>query len=134
MAAQKGKDLLIKIDISGSYTTIAGLRSSSISMNDEQVDITNKDSAGERVMLAQAGVRSVSVSGSGVFLDSASETSLKESFGKASFDNYQILVPDFGTFTGAFQLASLEYAGEYNGEATYSITLESAGAITFATV
>ena len=134
MAAQKGKDLLIKIDISGTYTTIAGLRSSSISMNDEQVDITNKDSAGERVMLAQAGVRSVSVSGSGVFLDSASETSLKASFGKSTFDNYQILIPDFGTFTGAFQLASLEYAGEYNGEATYSITLESAGAITFATV
>jgi len=134
MAAQKGKDLLIKIDISGTYTTIAGLRSSSISMNDEQVDITNKDSAGERVMLAQAGVRSVSVSGSGVFLDSASETSLKASFGKATFDNYQILVPDFGTFTGNFQLASLEYAGEYNGEATYTITLESSGAITFATV
>ena len=134
MAVQKGALLLLKIDISGTYTTIGGLRSTSISMNDESVDVTNKDDGGDRVLLAQAGIRSFSVSGSGVFIDSTAETNLKSAFGAASFTNFQIIVPDFGTFTGPFMVASLEYAGEYNGEVTYTTSLESAGSITFATV
>lgn len=138
MAAQKGSALLMKIGDGASpeaFTTVGGLRSTSISLNEEAVDVTNKDSSNKyRELLAQAGVVTVSVSGSGVFTDSASETSLKSSFNKSTFDNYQFLVPDFGTFTGAFMVASLEYAGEYNGEVTYSVTFESAGDITFATV
>ena len=134
MAVQKGALLLLKIDISGTYTTIGGLRSTSISMNDESVDVTNKDDGGDRVLLAQAGIRSFSVSGSGVFKDSTAETNLKSALGAASFTNFQIIVPDFGTFTGPFMVASLEYAGEYNGEVTYTTSLESAGSITFATV
>ena len=72
--------------------------------------------------------------GSGVFTDSASETTLKGKFNVSALTNYQFLVPDFGTFTGAFMLTTLEYGGEYNGEVTYSFTFESSGAITFATV
>jgi TP901-1 family phage major tail protein len=134
MAAQKGSALLLKIG-SGSpvtYATIGGLRSTSITMNDEPVDITNKDSAGVRTLLAQGGVQSMSVSGSGVFTDAASEGTLRTAFGAASFSQYQLLIPDFGTYTGTFMIASLEYAGEYNGEVTYSVTLESSGAVTFA--
>ena len=101
---------------------------------DEAVDITNKDSARARTLLAQAGVTSLTVTGSGVFTDSASETTLRSKFDASTFSNYQFLVPDFGTFTGAFMLQSLEYAGEFNGEVTYSFTFESSGAITFATV
>ena len=51
-----------------------------------------------------------------------------------TIDNYQFLVPDFGTFTGGFQVTSVEYAGEFNGEVTYSMSFESSGSITFATV
>jgi TP901-1 family phage major tail protein len=134
MAAQKGSALLLKIG-SGSpvtYATIGGLRSTSITMNDEPVDITNKDSAGVRTLLAQGGVQSMSVSGSGVFTDAASEGTLRTAFGAASFSQYQLVIPDFGTYTGTFMIASLEYAGEYNGEVTYSVTLESSGAVTFA--
>ena len=75
----------------------------------------------ERVLLAQAGVRSFSCSGSGVFKDSTAETNLKSAFGAASFTNFQIIVPDFGTFTGPFMVASLEYAGEYNGSNLHNI-------------
>jgi len=137
MAAQKGSALLMKIGNGGSpeaFTTIAGMRSTSISMNDEVVDITNKDSARARAILPQAGVNSMTVSGSGVFLDSASEATLEGKFDSATLGNYQFLVPDFGTYTGSFMLTSLEYAGEFNGEVTYSFTFESNGAITFATV
>jgi len=37
-----------------------------------------------------------------------------------------------GTYAGTFQITSLEYGGEFNGEVTYSITLESSGAVSFA--
>lgn len=134
MAAQKGSALLLKIGSGSpvSYTTIGGLRSTSITMNEEPVDVTNKDSAGVRTLLAQGGVNSMSVSGSGVFTDAASETTLRSAFNAASFSSFQIIVPELGTYTGSFMIASLEYAGEYNGEVTYSVTLESSGAVSFA--
>jgi len=137
MAAQKGSALLMKIGDGSSpeaFTTIGGMRSTSMTLNDEMVDVTNKDSGRARTLLAQGGVNSMTVSGSGVFTDSASETTLRAKFDVAALTNYQFLVPDFGTYTGAFQLTSLEYAGEYNGEVTYSFTFESSGALTFATV
>ena len=137
MPAQKGSALLMKLGDGASpeaFTTIGGMRSTSLTMNDEMVDVTNKDSSNARTILAQGGVNSISVSGSGVFTDSASETTLKGKFNVSALTNYQFLVPDFGTFTGAFMLTTLEYGGEYNGEVTYSFTFESSGAITFATV
>jgi TP901-1 family phage major tail protein len=141
MAAQKGSLLLLKIGAtptgsaaSDTYTTIGGLRSTSISMNQETVDVTNKDSANVREMLADGGVESVSISGSGVFTDAASEATLRTAFGGSSIPNFQIIIPDFGTYTGKFIVTTLEYAGEYNGEVTYSVSLESSGATTFATV
>ena len=137
MAAQKGSALLMKVGNGGSpetFTTIGGLRSTSLSVNNESVDITNKDSSNKITLLAAAGVQSITVSGSGVFTDVASETTIKTNALADTQNNYQFLVPDFGTFTGAFQVSSLEYAGEYNGEVTYSMSFESAGTITFATV
>jgi TP901-1 family phage major tail protein len=137
MAAQKGSAMLMKVGNGASpevFTTIGGLRSTSLTINNESVDVTNKDSSNNRTMLATAGVQSISVSGSGVFTDAASETTLKTNVLADTIDNYQFLVPDFGTFTGGFQVTSVEYAGEYNGEVTYSMSFESSGAITFATV
>lgn len=134
MAAQKGSSLLLKIGSGSpvSYATVGGLRSTSITMNDEAVDVTNKDSAGVRTLLAQGGVNSMSVSGSGVFTDAASEATLRSAFNAATFSSFQIIIPELGTYTGSFMVASLEYAGEYNGEVTYSVTLESSGAVSFA--
>ena len=137
MAAQKGSALLLKIGDGASpeaFTTVGGLRSTSITLNDEAVDVTTKDSRSLRALLANGGVQTISISGSGVFTDAASETTLRGKFGASSFSNFQVIIPDFGTYTGAFMVASLEYAGEYNGEVTYSVTLESSGTITFATV
>ncbi len=144
MAAQKGLDVLMKIDISGTKTTIGGLRSTSITLNDESVDITNKDSLGNRTLLAGAGVNSISISGSGVFTDSAAEVAVRTAFQAqqntsdgtsaqtAAFETFEFRIPDLGAYSGLFQITSLEYAGEYNGEATYSMSFESAGYITFA--
>ena len=147
MAAQKGLDMLLKVNTTGStYVTVGGLRSTSITLNDESVDITNKDSLGHRQLLAGAGMNSVSISASGVFTDASTEENVRaDFFGQqntsdgssaqtAAFTNYQFLIPDFGTLTGSFQITSLEYAGEYNGEVTYSMSFESAGYVTYAAV
>ena len=135
MAAQKGAALLLKINTTGStYVTVGGLRSTSITLNDEAVDVTNKDSSGNRTLLADGGVFSLSISGSGVFTDETTEETMRVAMNASTFKNFQVIIPDFGTYTGAFMVASLEYAGEYNGEVTYSVSLESSGAITYAAV
>jgi TP901-1 family phage major tail protein len=137
MAVQKGASLLVKIGNGGSpetFTTVAGLRSTSIAINQEQVDVTNKDSSRVRTLLAQGGIKSFTISGSGVFTDAASEQSVLTAFDGSSFTNFQFLVPDYNTFTGAFQVTALEYSGDYNDSVQYSMTFESAGTVTIATV
>ena len=131
MAAQLGKALLLKINISGTMTTIGGMRSTSMTLNDEAVDITNKDSGSQRELLPAGGILSMSITASGVFTDSTAEQTLRSAYGTSTFKSYNVIVPDLGTYAGTFMIASLEYAGEYNGEATYSVTLESSGAVTF---
>ena len=136
MAAQKGKDILLKIGDGGSpeaFTSVAGLRARTISLNARSVDATDSDSAGRwRELLAGAGVKQASVSGAGVFRDAASDALIRAAFFAQSADNWQLIVPDFGTQQGPFLVAALEYAGEHEGEATYAITLSSAGEVTCA--
>ena len=134
MAAQKGKDLLIKVDMDGqgTFQTLAGLRATRVSLNAEAVDVTNAESAGGwRELLAGAGVRSASLSGSGVFRDGTSDARAREIFFAGETPAFQVIIPDFGTISGAFQIASMEYSGNHDGEATYDIGLASAGEITF---
>lgn len=137
MAVQKGASLVVKIGDGASpevFTTVAGLQDTSISINQETVDVTNKDSSRVRTLLAQGGVKSFTITGSGIFTDSASEQSVLTAFDGSSFTNFQFLVPDYNTFTGAFQVATLDYTGTHNGAVQYSMTFESAGAVTIATV
>lgn len=137
MAVQKGAEVLVKIGDGASpeaFTTIGGLRDTSISINQETVDVTTKDSARVRTLIAQGGVKTFTISGSGVFDDSASHTTLLGVLDASTFTNFQFIMPDFNTFTGAFQVTSVEYSGTYNDSAQYSLTFESADTITVATV
>lgn len=134
MAVQNGRDLLIKMDMTGDgqFETIAGLRASRISFNAETVDVTSLESEGRwRELLGGAGVRSASISGSGVFRDGATDERARQVFFDGEIPSFQVVIPDFGAVTGPFQLTNLEYSGSYNGEATYEVTLASAGALTF---
>ena len=137
MAAQKGKDLLLKVDMDGlgAFQTMAGLRTTRLSFNAETVDITNVESAGGwRELLAGAGVRTAAVSGSGVFRDQLSDERARVIFFNGELPNFQIVIPDFGTLTGPFQITSMEYSGSHDGEAVYELALTSAGLITFAAI
>ncbi len=132
MGAQNGKDLLIKMEIDGAFVTVAGLRATRLSFNAETVDVTSLDSEGGwRELLAGAGVRSAAISGSGVFRDAESDARVRQVFFGAGIAPFQVVIPDFGTVTGAFQISSVEYAGTHNGEATYALSLVSAGALAF---
>ena len=134
MTAQKGKDLLLKIDADGegAFQTVAGLRARQIALNAESVDITNADSAGRwRELLEGAGVKRAGVTGSGIFKDAESDATIRQVFFDGQIRDWQVIVPDFGTLSGAFQVTALEYSGEHNGEVTYELALESAGAIGF---
>ena len=132
MGAQKGKDLLVRIDNGAGYVTVAGLRSRRIAFNAELVDITHAESVDRwRELLAGAGVRRASVSGRGLFRDGASDAMVRQAFFDGATPNCQIVVPDFGTIQGAFQIAALEFSGEHNGEVIFDIALESAGALSF---
>jgi len=132
MTSQKGKDLLVKIDDSGSYVTIAGLRARRLAFNAASVDITDAESAGRwRELLAGAGVQRASISGSGLFKDAASDALTRQVFFAGEIRNFEVIIPDFGSVTGPFQIVALEYSGRHDGEVTFEMALESAGALTF---
>ena len=134
MAAQNGKDLLIRLDLdgTGTFQTIAGLRATRLSFNAETVDVTTLDSPGGwRELLAGSGVRSAALSGSGVFRDAATDARAREVFFDGVIPTFEIVIPDFGRVSGPFQITALEYAGSHDGEATYEMSMASAGALSF---
>ncbi len=133
MSAQKGKDLLLKAADAGEvFVTVAGLRARQIAFNAETVDVTHSESAGRwRELLAGAGMRRAAISGAGIFKDEASDALVRQIFFDGVIRNWQVIVPDFGTVTGPFQLSSLEYRGDHAGEVTFDLSLESAGQLAF---
>ena len=134
MAVQNGKDLLVKIDLTGdgNFQTVAGLRATRVSFNAESVDVTSLESGGGwRELLGGAGVKSAAISGSGIFRDAASDARARQIFFDGEVPDFQVVIPDFGTVEGPFQVTAIEYAGTHDGEATYEIALASAGQLTF---
>ncbi|MGR3679604.1 MAG: phage major tail protein, TP901-1 family [Paracoccaceae bacterium] len=137
MGAQNGKDLLVKVDMTGGgqFETIAGLRATRVSFNAESVDVTSLESQGGwRELLSGAGVKSAAISGSGVFKDEGTDERARQLFFEGETPAFQVIIPDFGIVEGAFQITSIEYAGSHNGEATYELSMASAGALTFTAV
>ena len=132
MSAQKGKDVLLKVDNTGVFVSIAGLRTRRLTFNAQSVDVTNSESSGRwRELLEGVGVRHASINGNGVFKDEASDIYCRQLFFDGSIKTWQIVIPSFGTVSGLFQLVSLDYRGDHAGEVTFDMSMESAGALTF---
>ncbi len=135
MATQKGRDLLLKLDQSGAnvFVTVAGLRSRSLSISADTIDVTHAESPAQwRELLAGAGVKQARVTGAGIFKDAASDALVRQYMFDGVIRSWQIVVPDFGTVSGPFQITSLEFAGRHDGELTFDISLASAGELVFA--
>jgi len=134
MSAQRGKDLLIKIGDGAepeTFTSVAGLRATTLAFNATSIDITNADSADMWRELLDGGIKSAALSGSGVFKDAASDAALRAAFFDQALRHYQIVIPSFGTVSGPFKLTALHYEGPYDGEVKISLSLASAGALAF---
>ena len=139
MPAGKGSSFLLKDNSTGTPATIGGLRSTSMTINGEAVDITTKDSNAfitsgndkARDLLQGGGVRSMTISASGVFTDSSTENILRGFAFDGAIQNYDLVFSDGSKIAGAFLVTSYERAGEFNGEETYSVTLESSNTITY---
>jgi len=135
MAASKGRLFVIKRGdgaTSEAFTTIAGIRTTSLTINNEPVEITSKDSAGYRTYAADFGVVSMSISGSGVFDDDTALRAAQTACLDQQLENYEILDGTTADkFSGSFMVTSIEYGGEYNGEVTWSLSLESSGTVIF---
>lgn len=131
MAAQKGKDLLLKIHDGTVYQIVGGFKSNDLTINGEAVDVTTKDNVGFKELLEGAGVRSLSASGDGVFMNDATFAIAHGHVLAGTHPDCEITVPGLGTYTGKFAISSLQMSGGFEGEITYTISLDSAGAITF---
>jgi TP901-1 family phage major tail protein len=132
MTAEKGSAFLLKVGDGANapaYTTVAGLRTTQLSINGDSVVITNKGSGGWRELLSGAGVRSVSVSGAGVFTGSAAETRIKVSALSGVLDDYELSFESGERLRGRFLVTRLDYAGDFNGERSYTLALESSGVV-----
>lgn len=132
MAAQRGKDVLIRTVVSAAMTTIGGMRTKTLAINSETVDVSDSNSTNEwRELLANAGIKSMTITGAGVFKDSTAENTIVAAVLAGTIIQMEFVYPGLGTFAGSFQVSQAELSGEYNAEAAFSFTFESAGEITF---
>lgn len=138
MAKQLGRALLVKIgdgDPSETFSNLCGLNSKSLTINNSSIDVTTPDCTtpeGALFTATLAGLKNVSISGNGFFEDSTTEARMNTvAMANDNQANFQVVVPDFGTYAGAFRITSLEFGGETEGGVTYSLSLESTGAVTF---
>lgn len=132
MAAEKGSAFLLKIGDGGNpptYATIAGLKTTNLSINGDAVAITNKDSGGWRELLSGAGVRSVSVAAGGIFTGSIAETQVQDLALSGAIQQYQLAFESGAKMEGRFLVSRLDYSGDFNGERNYTLALESSGPV-----
>ena len=132
MAAQKGSAFLLKISdgaATPTFNTVVGLRTTQMSINGELVVVTSKDSGGWRERLSGAGTRSVSVSAAGIFLGSAAEGQVRGNVLAGTIADYELSFEGGEKMRGKFLVQRLDYAGDFNGERNYTMTLESSGAV-----
>lgn len=132
MPAQKGSAFLLKISdgaVTPTYNTVAGLRTTQLSINGELVVVTSKDSGGWRELLSGAGTRSVSVSAAGIFLGSAAESQVRGNALAGTITDYELSFEGGEKMRGKFLVQRLDYAGDFNGERNYTLSLESSGVV-----
>lgn len=132
MTAQKGSAFLLKISDGAAqptYQTVAGLRTTQMTISGDAVVVTHKQSGGWRDLLSGAGTRSVSVSAAGIFLGSAAENTIRSHALAGTIDDYELSFEDGAKLRGRFLVQRLDYAGDFNGERNYTMQLESSGPV-----
>lgn len=132
MTMQKGRELSLAIGSDGGFVPVAGMRARRIAFDAQQVETTDAGSSGRwRELLGRSGVRRAAVSGSGIFRNANSDALVRSAFFAGTIPDWRISIPGLGVLSGPFQIVSLEYRGDIQGEMAFAIALESAGEIAF---
>ena len=135
MAGQRGRDVLIKISEDGvpeNDITVAGIRANEIELTAEGVDGTAMDSPEAwRELVPGAGIKTARVSGRGIFKDAESDHRMRHLVFTGQIVSWRLIIPGMGALFGPLHIKELKWGGAYDGEASFSITLESAGRIVF---
>ena len=134
MAAQAGKEIYIQVNTTGStYVNLGGLRTKSLKVGSEPIDITHSDSTNLwRERLGTSGVKSLDVTCEGAFIDDAAVNKVVANLMTTTQTyNSTLIIPGLGTFTGVVSYDSIEFSGSYNGEVSYNVAISSAGAMSF---
>ncbi|MFQ3594896.1 MAG: phage tail protein [Sphingomonadaceae bacterium] len=132
MPVESGAAFLLKLSDGGepeTFRTVAGLRTTQMSISSQQVVTTNKGSNGWRELLGEAGIRSVSISGAGIFTGSAAEMQLKSRALSGALDRFEVSFEGGERLRGTFLVTRLDYSGDFNGERSYTLSLESSGPV-----
>lgn len=120
----------------GTYVSVGGLRDTTITVSNATVDTTSKESAGIRQLLDAKTLNSVSISGSGVFLNGAELKTIRDAALAGDHKNFRVTTAGTSTagvtYTGQFAITSFDETGAHDGEQQYSISLESSGTVTIA--
>lgn len=135
MVAQTGAAFLLKIADGAAppaFETVAGLRTTQMSVAGQAVVVTDMGCQGWRMLLGAAGVRSVTVAAAGVFMGSDAEARIFANALSGTIASYQLSFEDGHTLTGAFLVQKLAYAGDEDGERTYTMQMESSGVVAWA--
>ena len=127
MAAAAGRKIIIRRD----GTPIGSLRSRTLTLNGEPIDITSDDNNGAQTLLPEAGQVSFNISVSGVLTDTSMIGSHQAMGAAAQFHELEIEFPDGATVAGDFFFASLTVTGEYNDAAVIEAEFQSSGLATF---
>lgn len=131
MAAQRGQKMLLKAgdgEATEVFTTVAMQRVTGLAINGETIDITNKDSEGYRELLDGGNVRSLTMTGEGIFADDASQLTIESRVLTGALHNYQVVFDSGRTYEMAGVVTACEYTGNHDDVQTYSTTIESSGA------
>ncbi len=131
MAATRSKDFVLqRSDGVGGWNTLGGLRATSITINNEQIDTTSKDGNDFRKMIT-GGIQSMSVSGGGVFEDGSAMRLFLADAVANTLNDYRLVDGNGHIFEGEFQITSYGLSGDHTAALEYTCSLESSDTVTF---
>lgn len=115
---------------------IAALRTKTMTLGNEVIDVTSDDDLGFRTLLQDPGTKTLDMTFEGVTKDVASLNSLitLSMSGSDVLDTFSILFPTIGTMAGPFVVTSFEIGAPYNEGSTFTCSIQSAGTFTWTPV
>ena len=125
MSKLKGQFFRLYVEIDSTFTLLAALRSTTMTLNNEAVDVTDKDGSLWKTLLEGAGVESISIKASGICNNSASFLFIRSSVMTGTFINAKLESNLNEIYTCTFKITSMESSGDYNKEEIFSLTLDS---------